>query len=301
MKTRVLLTLLAGLLAFGNLQAQPLTLTLEGQNGLPGTTVTVDMTVENFTQIFSYQGTMVWDASVLQFLSVSSPFPGITNVTNTPISSPTPTPTNKLTFLWTDPSAVGLTVDDNEIVLSVTFQIDANVSIGTTTNINIDGSETAVGYSDAINFVFFPLTVNGGTVGVGTSFPVEMLDFQATAQDGNAKLEWITASETDNHYFEVQKSENGVDFFAIGTVEGAGTTQEHTYYQFEDQITASKLFYRLQQVDFDGSASLSDIVELNTNQSENDWIQIYPNPSRHQTHIRLQNWAELDQRFRIQL
>ncbi|MEL6844296.1 MAG: T9SS type A sorting domain-containing protein, partial [Bacteroidota bacterium] len=127
------------------------------------------------------------------------------------------------------------------------------------------------------------------------------LDFQASAEDGNAKLEWITASETDNHYFEVQKSENGVDFFAIGTVEGAGTTQEHTYYQFEDQITASKLFYRLQQVDFDGSASLSDIVELNTNQSENDWIQIYPNPSRHQTHIRLQNWAELDQRFRIQL
>ncbi|MEL7338993.1 MAG: T9SS type A sorting domain-containing protein [Bacteroidota bacterium] len=301
MKTRFLFTLLAGLLAFANLQAQTLTFNVSTASDLPGSIVTIDISVENFTNLYTYQGTISWDETVLDYQGTSSPFPGIANVVGDPGTGFIPL--NKATFVWTDPlagSTGGVTVDDQEVVLQISFLIQNGIPTGTVSNVTIDGSATPLFYGDN-NFNLFTPVVNSGGVGVGVSFPVEMLDFQASAEDGNAKLEWITASETDNHYFEVQKSENGVDFFAIGTVEGAGTTQEHTYYQFEDQITASKLFYRLQQVDFDGTATRTDVVELSATQSESSWIQAYPNPSQDQTFIRLENWEELEQRFRIQV
>lgn len=135
------------------------------------------------------------------------------------------------------------------------------------------------------------------------TFPVEMLDFQVKAQDGLAKLEWITASEQGNDYFEIQKSNNGEDFQAIGTVKGAGTSQEYTYYNFEDpaQITTDKLYYRLLQVDFDGNSSLSNIVELSTDVKSEEWVKFFPNPSQDFTKIRLESWEDLNLSYHIQL
>ncbi len=296
---------MAGLLAMSTLSAQNLVLNVNPNSGLAGTTVTVEISVENFTQILNYQGTLNWDENVLSYLSATSPAPSIFNIINPPISGGGTMPENKLAFLWSDFLTTGVDANDGEVVLSVDFQINPNAANGTITNLFIDGSETALGYSSLTTIVGpnpFPApTVNPGTVGVGSGFPVEMLDFQATTQNEMAKLEWITASETNNDYFEIQKSENGEDFYPIGTIKGAGTTQEHTYYEFDDQITASKLFYRLKQVDFDGSSTLTDIVELSSQQAENSWLYAYPNPSQNQTHLRLKNWDELDQEFRIQL
>lgn len=296
---------MAGLLIISNLSAQNLTFNVISNSGLPGTTVTVEVSVENFTQIVNYQGTLNWDDNVLSYLSASSPFLGITNVFNPPASAGGTMPDNKLTFLWTDFLTTGIDADDGEVLLTIDFQIDPNATNGANANVFIDGSETALGYASIASIFgpnpFLTPTVNAGSVNVGSGFPVEMLDFQATTNEGIAKLEWITASEANNDYFEIQKSENGVNFYPIGTLSGAGTTQEHTYYQFEDQITATKLYYRLMQVDFDGSSSLTELVELSSQQIENSWVKAYPNPSRNQTHLRLENWDELDQDFRIQL
>lgn len=287
------------------LNAQNLTFNVVPNSGLAGTIITVEISVENFTQILNYQGTLNWDDNVLSYLGATSPAPGIANAINPPISGGGTMPENKLTFLWADFFATGTSANDGDAVLTVDFQIDPNAANGTITNLFIDGSETALGYSSTATVGTsnpFPApTVNPGTVGVGSGFPVEMLDFQATTQNEMAKLEWITASETNNDYFEIQKSENGEDFYPIGTIKGAGNTQEHTYYEFDDQITASKLFYRLKQVDFDGSSTLTDVVELSSQQVESNWLSAYPNPSQNQTHLRLKNWDELDQDFRIQV
>ncbi|MEL6843365.1 MAG: cohesin domain-containing protein, partial [Bacteroidota bacterium] len=102
----LLLLLLAGFSP--GLWAQSLEMTVGDANGQADTDVTVDVTVKNFNAIFNYQGTVVYDDNVLEFVSVASPqaASGIVNIIGVP--GPTNTiPNNKFTFLWTDPNAVG--------------------------------------------------------------------------------------------------------------------------------------------------------------------------------------------------
>lgn len=86
--------------------------------------------------------------------------------------------------------------------------------------------------------------------------PVNLLSFDALYDVSvrTVKLAWETASEKDNDYFEVLRSENGETFSVIGIIEGKGTTAERSMYGFEDRSHGSGgLYYRLRQVDYDGS------------------------------------------------
>jgi len=83
--------------------------------------------------------------------------------------------------------------------------------------------------------------------------PVELTSFTASANFGVVDLQWITATETNNSGFEVQRSD-GSDFETIAFVEGFGTTTERQEYSFSDRnVTMGKYFYRLKQIDFDGT------------------------------------------------
>jgi len=76
-------------------------------------------------------------------------------------------------------------------------------------------------------------------------------------------LTWSTAFEVDNAIFIVEKSEDGASFGNIGTIEGAGTSDDLKEYNFLDiMATAERSFYRLKQVDTDGSFSFSDVVSV---------------------------------------
>ena len=93
--------------------------------------------------------------------------------------------------------------------------------------------------------------------------PVELLSFTATAFDSYNELYWTTASETNNSGFYVQRSMNGREFSDIGFAEGAGNTNEIRNYTFKDNnITADLCYYRLKQVDFDGTENLSGIIAV---------------------------------------
>ena len=76
-------------------------------------------------------------------------------------------------------------------------------------------------------------------------------------------LTWSTAFEEDNALFVVEKSEDGNTFFDIGTLEGAGLSEELRDYNFLDVMANSeRTFYRLKQVDTDGSFSYSEVVAV---------------------------------------
>ncbi|HBG70562.1 MAG: hypothetical protein A2W93_06145 [Bacteroidetes bacterium GWF2_43_63] len=91
---------------------------------------------------------------------------------------------------------------------------------------------------------FCPLTI---------PLPVEMMQFNATCNDGNPLLTWYTASETNNHYFVIERSEDGSTFDSIARVQGSGNTNAVTMYQFVDYTNvASEVYYRLRQMDFNG-------------------------------------------------
>jgi hypothetical protein len=91
-------------------------------------------------------------------------------------------------------------------------------------------------------------------------------------------LQWATASEFNTDHFEIQRSSDGQTFESIGNVTAAGISKVTREYTFTDPQAPEKLnFYRLMQVDKDGSFKYSVIVSLNNNKGR--WyIETYPNP-----------------------
>ena len=76
-------------------------------------------------------------------------------------------------------------------------------------------------------------------------------------------LTWSTAYEEDNSIFIVEKSDDGSTFSNIGTIEGAGTSMDIREYNFLDiMANAERTYYRLKQVDTDGSSSYSEVVSV---------------------------------------
>ncbi|MCJ8163859.1 T9SS type A sorting domain-containing protein [Pontibacter sp. E15-1] len=96
-----------------------------------------------------------------------------------------------------------------------------------------------------------------------STLPVELAFFKAYAQNGNAKLGWSTASEENNEKFVVERSQDGKAFRQIGQVKGNGTSSSQINYSFTDTNPAAGVnYYRLQQVDFDGTATFSNVVAV---------------------------------------
>jgi hypothetical protein len=118
------------------------------------------------------------------------------------------------------------------------------------------------------------------------NIPVELVSFNAIADNGVVELNWMTASETNNQGFEVQRSTGG-EFEAIAFVEGRGTTTEvQTYSYLDGTVSAGTYSYRLKQIDFDGTFGFSNVVEVDViTPAEFVLNQNYPNPFNPSTMI----------------
>ncbi|QQS35958.1 MAG: T9SS type A sorting domain-containing protein [Ignavibacteriales bacterium] len=123
--------------------------------------------------------------------------------------------------------------------------------------------------------------------GDGGFIPVELISFNASVNDNTVLLNWATASERNNSHFEIQRSDDGTGYKTIGTVKGAGNTTETKYYSFIDnKLSTGKQYYRLKQIDFDGTFHFSNVVEVEINLLFNfDLGQNYPNPFNPSTKI----------------
>ena len=122
--------------------------------------------------------------------------------------------------------------------------------------------------------------------------PVELTYFDVTPKEKQNLLTWETASELNNHFFEVQRSISGSDFTSIDIVYGNGTTQEISNYSFSDYDIGPQqisYFYRLMQVDFDGTYSYSPIVAAKRKITTNSQITVYPNPIMNEWSLNLSN------------
>lgn len=95
-----------------------------------------------------------------------------------------------------------------------------------------------------------------------TSIPVELMSFKAFVKNNANALTWVTASERSNAAFDIERSNNGLDFQVIGTVKGAGTSAKVTTYNFSDDAPLPLSYYRLRQIDFDGKETPSKILTV---------------------------------------
>lgn len=121
------------------------------------------------------------------------------------------------------------------------------------------------------------------SVSLANPLPVELTWFKASiTKSGTGLLEWRTESELNNDRFEIERSENGINFTSLGSVDGSGTTNKAHDYQFEDtRPVLSLVYYRLKQVDFDGAFEYSDIVALDFTDAEvnSGRLLVAPNPA----------------------
>jgi len=131
---------------------------------------------------------------------------------------------------------------------------------------------------------FSPWTLTGN----GSFLPITLLDFEAKRKNIYAELNWVTASETGNDGFEIEKSTDLMYWKKIAFVNGAGNSNEIIYYNYNDLLTEniqnrnSVVYYRLKQIDFNGKYSYSAIkfIDLNAAGTETPVLySVYPNPA----------------------
>lgn len=127
------------------------------------------------------------------------------------------------------------------------------------------------------------LNNNFGFIPPSALLPVELISFTGENKGAENHLNWITATEVNNDYFEVQRSKDALNFETIGQVEGNGTVSTESNYSFidEDPFTGTN-FYRLKQVDFDGTTDFSEIISLDvaaSNDIAKNNLELWPNPA----------------------
>ena len=127
-----------------------------------------------------------------------------------------------------------------------------------------------------------------GEMGVGgdssvNPLPVMLTKLAATPVKGDVFVTWTTVSETNNSGFDVERSLDGINFRKVGFVKGKGNSNMVLNYNFADRkafdvTNATVLYYRLRQVDFNGTNNLSDVVKVSNTNTASVAVTAYPNP-----------------------
>lgn len=163
-----------------------------------------------------------------------------------------------------------------------TFQVVGGTNLFAGASINIDGawsvsgsftnnassSWTGTGTVSAGN----DFTDNTGTsttgettcTGCTVTLPVELLMFKVGSFQNKAIIKWRTGMEMNNDYFTIEHSTDGINFESIGRVSGQGNTTEQTDYSYTHHSPNLDVlnYYRLRQIDFDGTQEIFEIQTL---------------------------------------
>lgn len=122
--------------------------------------------------------------------------------------------------------------------------------------------------------------------------PVELVAFKGSASAAGVALSWTTASEKNNDYFSIQHSTDGRNFESAGYVQGKGTVSTSTAYSFNhSNPAAGKNYYRLKQVDLDGTVAYSPVIVVEAKDVKASALNltVYPNPvTDGQVNVRLE-------------
>jgi hypothetical protein len=132
-----------------------------------------------------------------------------------------------------------------------------------------------------------PLTAGSNSSSSGGSFgfsfndpvlPVKLISFNAASQGLYTILHWETATEHNSDRFEIEFSTDGIHFITIGSVPAGGNSNDILSYQYTDaeNTNYSIGYYRLKEVDSDGSFFYSKLVSIN----KEDVLKVYPNPAK---------------------
>jgi cytoskeletal protein CcmA (bactofilin family) len=192
----------------------------------------------------------------------------------------------RIAFHWADAKAsgIGLTEKAEENVNWKSTLVVAHRSDETSPWIMVSPIEDGVHdnkiivHADSYSEYTFGATNKDITI---NPLPVTFIAFTGRQEGNSVVLEWATASENNNNYFEIERSIDGVNFVTIGYVDGAGNSSSLLNYEFTDNAPEQgQVYYRLSQVDFDGNREFADkVVAVLYAGSEIENLTIVPNPT----------------------
>ena len=170
------------------------------------------------------------------------------------------------------PTPVSFTLSGTIADPSITFLVPLSLAPGTYTVMvsNIDLTLVTISANTPTTF----------TVNAGAPLPVQLTTFTAEAVGHGANLRWATASEKDNDHFDVEASTDGRTFARVGQVAGHGSTLLPQQYSFTDEnlarYAASLVYYRLRQVNGDGTSSFSQVRTVAVAPGGKPALVLYP-------------------------
>lgn len=182
-----------------------------------------------------------------------------------------------VTLYWDDGSYSQ--ISDPSQLLVAEFDGSDWQTLGNSSTTGNTSSGTIIGSTSPSSFQYYTFGSNSSSA---NALPVEFVKFTAERLGSEVILDWATATEENNDYFEVQRSEDGVNFQVLSEIKGAGTTINGQTYSFTDvSAPNSQLYYRLRQVDFNQVFDYSRVVTVSGEEGAENSIQInsiYPNP-----------------------
>ncbi|MFH0736760.1 MAG: T9SS type A sorting domain-containing protein [bacterium] len=200
---------------------------------------------------------------------------------------------------YSDSTQTGLpSIETDKILFGSTQQTPTSFPVFNTIN-DIPAVLSTTNYSPVI--IEMPVSNNTGVVWVGESaggkkvywdtfmpVPVELISFDAKVSGNSVELNWSTATETNNQGFAIEEKTNN-EWIQIGFTAGMGTSTELNKYSFVDNvISIGKSNYRLKQIDFDGTSTYSNQIEVDVVNMPALFSlgQNYPNPFNPTTTIK---------------
>ncbi len=173
---------------------------------------------------------------------------------------------------------------------------------------NLDGGRDVLGVIDVYGDSDPPITRGGPAFNISLELadpcgiralsltancpaPVTLLSFTGEKTENLIALDWTVTDELNNSHFLIQRSSNENDFSTIGQVQGRGTAAYGEYSFLDHQPRSGLNYYRLAQVDFDGTITYSKIIAIDIEEGFSGVI--YPNPFTDQTVIHLNSEAKL--------
>lgn len=169
---------------------------------------------------------------------------------------------------------------------------------------NVGGSASIDGNTLSINGAEIPASATRGISGNYTTFgskskstvlPIELVSFTANCNGRSALIEWTTATEKNNDFFVLERSYDALNFKEIARIAGAGNSIEPISYAYTDfGVRNGDNYYRLVQVDYDGTSTASEIIVANCLGTDGEpEVLAYPNPFGDDLTLRFENFGNI--------
>lgn len=227
-------------------------------------------------------------------ISVNTPLTDVSSLEYWQIDRSAGTGNATITLNWEDAAASGIN-NCGDLTIARWNGSAWDERPGTTVGgSTCSGTGTGSITSNAAITAFSPFTFASKSPSLNP-LPIELINFSANICNQNVCLDWVTASETNNDFFSIERTGDGISFETIGTVNGAGnSTTPQSYSALDEEPLKGISYYRLKQTDYNGLESHSHLVQVDFSMKNDFDFSLYPNPAtNNEFHIKINGYEGL--------